>query len=263
MNRHKVQKLIEAINTYYAFVVLVYAAAVYVARHNHLFFWLAAAATPLLAGWTGYLLHSFVQRRYQRYGFRVLEDTMTYELIDRQRSRLRFAPKLRADADHLIVFPISYQWSGDGKESVPELLSQGQQLMGVIHGKADGTVQATPYEEIVASEGRWKYWLIGLKKPAYKGDIVEVAYQQHFFDGKKHAKPELYYKVRTPMRFLELNVKFAADMLPDTVSGSYSKPSDPRHEYASEGVDYDPNKQWATWRIENPKRGYCYRIHWQ
>lgn len=65
------------------------------------------------------------------------------------------------------------------------------------------------------------------------------------------------------MKRLVLNVKFPADNLPQSVSCSYIKPSDTRRTHHVGDISYDPDKQWATWTIENPKKGYSYRIQWQ
>jgi hypothetical protein len=263
MDWKKVQKLVETINTYYAFALLMYVAALYVASHNQVFWWILLAATPIIAGWTGYLLHSFLQRRNQRYGFRVISDVMSYEMFSGRKYRLHYNTTIKADADHLFTYPFGYQWSGKGEESLPRLQHAGQKLMAVVDKNVKGdTLSAAPYAENVTSEGEWRYWLVGLATPAYKGDIVQIKYVQDFADTKGTAKPYLYYCVRTPMKRLELNIKFAGDELPRSVTCGYSKPSDLRRTYPAKGVMYDPDKQWATWIIYNPKKGYCYRIQW-
>jgi hypothetical protein len=65
------------------------------------------------------------------------------------------------------------------------------------------------------------------------------------------------------MQRLELNVKFNKKTLPNKVTSSIIKPSNPERPFAKTGVEYSRDKQWATWVIDNPKRGYCYRIHWE
>lgn len=263
MDWNKLQKAVEAINAYYAFGIMVYVAALYVFSHSQLFSWIVIGATPFIAFWTGYLLHGFLQRRRQRYGFTVLSDEMTYEIQDQRTSVLLYSTKLKADADHLIAYPVGYQWTGTGKQGVPSLANPGQNILGVVDHDESGEIHVKPYEEVVPHEGKWHYWLVGLTPPAYKGDIVDVKYRQKFVDTKRTAKPALYYFVRTTTKRLELNVKFPENALPASVTCGYIKPSDPRRSYSGTGVEYDPEKQWATWVIERPKRGYCYRIQWQ
>lgn len=263
MDLKKVQKYIEAINTYYGFAVLAYVAILYVASHNHLFWWILLALTPLLAGWTGSLIYGFWLRRHQRYGFRVIADAMTYEILGSHNYSLRYTTTLKADENHLFTYPIGYQWSGKGEESLPRLLDPDQKLLGVVHtNEKDDSVNVAPYRENVTNEGEWKFWLVGLSQPVYKGEIVQVKYAQDFNDKKGAAKPYLYYCVRTSMERLELNVKFP-DEKPKTVYGSYIKPTDTRRAILADGVQYDPEKQWAAWVIHKPKIGYTYRIQWQ
>lgn len=265
MELKKLQKLIEAINAYYAFVLLLYAAALYIARHSQLFFWVLIATTPLLAGWTGYLLKSFLERRNYRQGFRVLSDVMSYEIANKHASTLRYSTTLKAGTDHLMVVPIEYQWTGSGKEAVPQVIGKGQQLLAPVqqHSSKDNTAKIAPYKLTGSTEGDWHAWFVALNPPVHKGDIVEIKYSQEFHDKSSTAKPILYYFVRVPMERLELNVKFPKNALPRTVIGSYIKTSSPRRPHMREDVIYDPDKQWATWIIERPKKGYCYRIQWQ
>lgn len=265
MELKKVQKWIEAINTYYAFALLLYATALYLASHSHLFMWVLIIATPILAGWSGFLLKAYVDRIYNRHGFRILEDAVTYEIAYKHKYLLHFKTKLKGAADHLMSYPVSYQWTGSGQPAVPELTAKGQQLLALVHRRADknGLAKVAPYVFTTSAQGDWHYWFIAFNPPVNKGDIVEIKYSQEFIDTKGIAKPCLYHFVRTPIKRLELNVKFSKNDLPVTVRGSYFKPSDPRRPYQSADVRYDPDKQWATWVIERPKKGYCYRIDWQ
>jgi hypothetical protein len=264
MDFKRVNKAIEAINTYYAFAVLLYVAALYVASHSQLFWWVLLALTPLFAGWTGFLFKSYLARRNQRYGFRVLSDKLTYELKGNHRSALRYATEVRAEVDHLFTYPIGYQWTGKGEEHIPEVLGEGQQLLGTI--RLDGKhekLRAGPYREVIPSEGEWHFWLVGLRSPLFKGEKSEIKYVQEFTDSRLTAKPCLYYFVRSSMESLQLNVKFPENALPKQVTCSYTKLSDTRRKYAAKGVVYEPEKQWASWTIRRPKRNYCYRIEWQ
>ncbi len=265
MDSKKLQKLIEAINAYYAFALLVYAAVLYLANNSYLFFWIFILSTPILTGWTGYLIKSYLQQRNQRYGFKMLSDVISYEIKSNNRYILRCSTKIRADASHLIVYPVGYKWTGDGEETPPIITGKGQQLLGLVerYTSKNDVAKITSYKETVSAEGDWHYWFVALTPPVYKGDIVDIEYSQEFYDKRNVAVPRLSHFVRTPMKRLELNVKFQANDLPKSVTCSFIKPSDPRRAHPSNGVNYDPQKQWATWVIENPKRGYCYRIQWQ
>ncbi len=265
MDWSKLHKLVEAINTYYAFAVLMYVVVLYVSGHSQLFFWLFIALTPLLTAWSGYLLNSYLGLRQQRHGFKMVSNVMTYEILGNNRYILRYALTLKAIADHLISYPIGYQWTGDGSESLPTITGEGQQLIGVIrqYDPETATAKVGPYQEILPYEREWHYWLVGLNPPVNHGETVEIKYHQAFHDKKKVAKPSLYYMVKNPMKRLELSVKFPVDDLPKHVSGSYIKPSDPRVSHRTEGVRYEPDKQWATWVIEKPRTGYTYRIDWK
>lgn len=264
MDRKRIQKFIDAVNSYYSFALLLYAAVLYIAAHNAVFWWVLIALTPILSGWTGYLIHSYVALRGVRYGFRLLSDIMSYEVKLNDHYVLRYTTTLKAASNHLLSYPIGYQWSGATDGIVPEVITDGQKLLGVIekYDKKTKTARVSSYQELVPSKGEWRYWFVGLAQPAYRNDIVEIKYKQEFFDKRKIAKPCLYYVVNSPMRKLELNVKFSGKQ-PRTVYCSYIKPSDPRHAYLGKGLQYDPEKQWATWKVTHPKKGYCYRIQWQ
>jgi len=257
----KLQKWVEAINTYYGFALLVYAAILYIASHNRFFMWVLVVTTPLLTGWTGYLLKSFIEQRNQRHGFSVLSSSMSYEIGNNHKYALRYSIKVKASTNHVMVYPIGYQWTGMGEEAMPKVTGRGQQLLAIVDSY-DSKDKAAPYKA-TSTEGEWHYWFIALNPPIHKGETIDIKYSQEFHDKKGFARPELYYFVRTPMKSLELKVKFSVNALPATVTGTYTKLSDPSRPYQKTGVHYDPDTQWATWVIEQPKRGYCYRIYWE
>lgn len=261
----KLQKYIAAINTYYAFAVLLYTAALYAASHSYPFAWLIITITPLLAGWTGYLLKGYFDQKQLRHGFRIVADKMTYEIGRQGKSLLHFHTTLQAATNHLMVYPISYQWTGEGDEAIPEVTGPGQRLLALVrrHGHDSDEVKVAPYDFTSSIQGDWHYWFVALNPPLHRGDITELQYTQAFHDKKGVAKPILYYFVKVPMKRLELSVKFPKEALPQTVKGSIIKASDPRRPRPVAGVQYDPEKQWATWVIKNPKTGACYRIEWQ
>ena len=260
----KLQKLVEAVNTYYAFALLAYAVALYAASHTKIFLWVLACGVPLLLGWGGYLLRSVVEQRIQRHGFTVISDNMIYEIGPKHTYTLRYTTKLQAAADHLMVYPIGYQWSGSGVEGVPKLINNGQELLVRYRDSKNRRIETMPYEALtVSTEGNWHYWFIAFNPPVHKGKEVEIKYTQTFQDKKITAKPYLYYFVRTSMKTLELSVKFPPHMNITEINGSYIKPSDPNRPYNKPGMVYDKDKQWATWTIQRPKRGYSYRIDWQ
>ncbi|HYG83478.1 MAG TPA: hypothetical protein VD907_01225 [Verrucomicrobiae bacterium] len=261
----KLRKLIEAINTYYAFAVLLYTLVLFIAANTEVFVWIFAIVTPFLAGWGGYLFYDFLAQRNQRHGFRILSDSMSYEINSNHRSVLRYTTKIRADTNHLMVYPVGYQWSGSGEEGIPKVSGKGQQLLALFKNKTSrGSMKPAPYvATTVSTEGDWHYWFIALNPPVHKDEEIEVKYSQEFHDKKGVAKPYLYYFARTKMERLELNVKFPANARPQVVTSSYIKPSEPSRPYTVPGAVYNPERQWATWVIEKPKKGYCYRIHWQ
>lgn len=260
----KIQKWVEAINNYYAFGVLVYGVALYATSHSQLFWWVVGIATPLLTGWTGYLAKSAVEQRNQRHGFRVVSDAMTYEINSNKKYTLRYNTEVKAGVDHLMVYPIGYRWSGHGDEGLPKISGKGQRLMaGVKHLNKNGTATIAPYDASVSTDGDWHYWFIAINPPALKDDIIQIKYAQEFYDKKGQARTYVRYFVRVPMKRLELNVKFPSKVLPATIVGSYIKPSDPSRRFVASGVEYNPDRQWATWTIDKPKKGYCYQIHWE
>lgn len=263
MDWNKLHKFVETINTYYAFAVLLYVAILYVASHSQLFWWILLALTPLIAGWTGFIFKSYLLLRNTRHGFKLLSDVMTYEVKGMHRYTLRYKTTLKAVNNHILSYPLGYQWTGEGEESIPIIKTPNYQLGGIIRQKPDGSVTVEPYKEVISSQGEWHYWFIGLNPAAYKNDIVELNYEQDFYDRKKKAESCLFYPIKHPMNKLELNVKFSMEALPKKVSCSYIKLSDPRRIRHGKGMQYDPDKQWATWVIDNPKKGYCYRIDWQ
>ncbi len=265
MEVKRLHKSIEAINTYYAFFIMLYAIALYIASNSHIFPWVFFLATPVLAGWTGYLLKSYLERRNERHGFKILSNVMTYEIGEDRTYKLRYSMKLKACRDHLMVFPIGHQWTGSGQESIPQLLNPGQSLLSMVDKYYDesDTAKLAPYRLNTTTEKDWSYWFIAFNPPLHKGEMVDVKYIQTFTDKKGTAKPYLYYFVRTPMKRLELNVKFPATMKPVSVTAHYIRPSDSKRPFTGKGMHYDADKQWATWVIDNPKKGYCYRIEWQ
>jgi hypothetical protein len=260
MGLKKFRELIDAVNSYYGFALIVYAAVLYVASHSHLFFWVFIIVTPLLTGWTGYLLKSFLNRRNQRQGFNILSEAMTYEVGNNHKYTLRYSIRIKAGADHLMVYPIGYQWTGSGQEAIPKIVGSGQQLLGVTKQPSDknDTAEIVPYVLTGSGEEDWHYWFVALNPPVYKGEVVEIKYSQDFYDEKGTAKPYLYYIVRVPLKRLELNVKFSSHALPKIVTGSYTRPSDARHSHATTDMHYDSEKQWATWVVEQPKNWFEY-----
>jgi hypothetical protein len=265
MDLKKVQKLIEAINTYYGFAVLLYVAALYIATHNQFFWWILLGATPFLAGWTGYLLKGHFEDRNLKHGFRVLSNEMFYEILGDDKYRLHFCTKLKAEANRMMVYPIGYQWSGGTEGSVPVLGDPSQSIVGVVnlYDPVTGRTKVSSYKEKVSSESDWNYWFVGFDHALYKGEEVEIVYTQDFSDKKHIAKPWMYYMVNTTTNKLELSVKFPADALPKSVTSSFTKLNDRRKVYPSKGVEYVPEKQWATWVIRKPKLNHVYRIDWQ
>lgn len=257
-------KLVEAVNDYYAFSLLAYAAVLYVASHHHVFFWILGFATPILAGWTGYLLKSYLDSRNQRRGFRIVSDSMTYEIHPKNRYTFRYNTKIRAEWNHLMVYPIGYQWTGEGVEGTPKVTGKGQHLLSTVKQGAKAAIKISPYQSTgLTTEGDWHYWFIALNPPLFKGDTARIKYSQEFFDKKGRARPHLGYFVRVPMQELVLNIKFDPKNMPKKVMSTIIKPSDPNHPYTTPGVKFDREKQWATWTIQNPKKGHCYNIHWE
>jgi hypothetical protein len=264
MELRRFQKFIEAINTYYAFALLLYGAALYFLSHSQLFVWGILTLTPLLAGWSGYLAYAWLERRNSRFGLSVIADAMTYEIGKQRKYTLRYHTKLKARTDHVMVYPVGHRWSGQGKEEMPVVHSDGQQLLAVVEQSRHATDATTiaPYTLSMATGGDWRYWFIALNPPVQRGETFSVKYSQTFHDEAGTAKPQLNYFVRTPMDQLELSVKFPKHDMPDVVRGCYFTPWDSRRPYESDSVVFDPDKGWATWTIRRPKRGYCYRIYW-
>lgn len=259
-NMKKINDWINAINNYYAFALLLYGAALYVSSLSHAFVIVFMIATPVIAGWGGYLFKSFIDKRTLRHGFKVRSEQIEYQIQAGRRYALRYKTKLEAHADSLMVYSYSYQWTGEGDESMPKLRGKGMQLMSPL----TATRKLVPYHIASGSTtGDWRYWFIAINPPTNKGDVIEIDYTQDFYDKKNEAKPYLYHFVRVPMERLTLSVSFSKNDTPTDVEGSFIKPSQPSRPYAASGVEYDPSRRWATWTIEHPKVGYCYRIHWK
>jgi hypothetical protein len=240
-------------------------ATLYVLAHSQLFWWIVVATAPLLAAWTGYLLKSYLDGRNIRHGFRLLSQVMSYEVGVNNAYTLRYTTKVKAEANRMMVYPVGYQWSGEHDGKVPRILYPDQKLVGVVdkYDTEKNLAKVASYKESVASEDDWNYWFVCFDKALYKGETAVIKYVQEFEDKKKIAKPSLYYLVSTPLDHLELNVKFSTDRVPSSVTCSYVKLSDRRKSYPAKGVHFDPDNKWATWIVEKPKFGYCYRIDWQ
>lgn len=259
----RIRKWVDTINTYYAFALLLYALILFIARHSNIFLAFLLVTLPPLTGWTGYLFRSFVDRRNLRHGFAMVSDSMTYEIHKNHKYVLRYSTKLKAAGDHLMTYPVGYQWTGAGKQGVPKVFSKQQQILRVVHHGKNGVEKIVPYKLADSTDGDWQYSFIAFNPPMHKGQVVHVDYAQEFYDKQHRAKPILYYFVRIPMKRLELHVKFPASRAPKTVTGSLIKPSDPRRPYIKKGIRYNKNQRWASWTISKPKLGYCYRITWQ
>jgi hypothetical protein len=265
MDLKKLQKVIDTFNSYYSFALVLYAFVLYTAAHSHVFLFIAIALTPVLTGWGGYLIHGYLSNRNLKHGFKLISNVMNYELLGNNKYLLSFKTDIEAEASRMMTYPIGYQWSGSGDGAVPQLADPKQKLIGVVKEASNEGRSASvmPYKETVSSEGDWNYWFVGFDHALYPGEKAQIRYSQLFEDKQRIAKPCIYYLVNTPMKRLELNVKFPANALPKTVTSSYFKLEDRRHAHTCEGVQYDPEKQWASWVIENPKYGYSYRIDWQ
>jgi hypothetical protein len=132
MELKKFRKLIETFNTYYSFALILYAAALYLAAHHHMFWLIAGLITPILSGWGGYLLYAYLEQRDLRHGFRIITDSMTLEVGDNGRYKLHYLRKLKAGVSHLMSYPISHQWTGSGEGARPVLKGKGQQILSLI-----------------------------------------------------------------------------------------------------------------------------------
>lgn len=251
----------EALNTYYQAIGILYVIALaVVALNKSTLLIIVAVIAPVIAGVAGYILRPIVEERTKRYGFKILSDKVVYEIKPNGKYSLAYSTKLEAASDHRMAYPIGYQWSGHGKENPPKLTSPNQQLMAPI--KRATQKKTNPYEAAsISGEGNWHYWFVAFNPPVHKGSKVTIEYSQEFNDAKNSTKPYLYYFVRKPMQTLELQVKFPAKNLPANVKGSFIKTNDPNRPYKMSNVVYDKHKQWATWTIHHPKRGY-YRLDW-
>lgn len=259
-NMKKINDWIGAINNYYAFALLMYGAALYISSQSQMFVIVFMIATPVIAGWGGYLLKSFIDRRTLRHGFKVRSELMEYQIKPNRRYTLRYNTKLEARVDHSMVYSYSYQWTGDGDEAIPKVQGKGLQLMSPISASRKLAAYRISSD---STTGDWRYWFIAINPPVHRNDVIEINYIQDFYDKKNRARPYLYYFIRIPLDRLTLSVSFPKGDAPKRVSCSYIKPSSPNRPYETTGVEYDTTKNWATWTIDNPKLGYCYRIHWE
>lgn len=251
-------KLVDATNTYYSFALIVYGFILYGLRHDHIFIWVLLGALLLLALWVGDAVSRLQRLREVLYGFRIVAESMTYDIGKSNRYILHYTTELQAEDNHLFAYPISHQWTGSGEGQLPKIVGEGNGLLGVVG--QDGMAQ--PYKLNLSSGGDWRYWFIAFNPPLQKGDRTTIKYSQEFYDEDKKAKPSLYYFVRTSMESLELCVNFKNGTLPKQVTACYFKPSDNKRPYKSKDFTYDEDKRSIVWKIEKPKRGYCYRIDW-
>jgi hypothetical protein len=263
MDTHKLRAIIDTINSYYAFAVLLYTVVLFAATNNVLFFWILVGLTPLLTAWSGYLLRGLYARHRYHHGFEILSLDMTYELLGKRQYQLRYATELKAGEDHLMVYPLSYQWSGSGDVSIPKLTEKGQRILALTEpDRKTGGVRPVPYAYSSSTVGDWQAWFVSFNPPVQSGQKVKIHYSQDFYDAKGTAQPWVYYSASYPMKRLTLKVKFPDGTLPSSVQAVYTKPSDSRRPFDGKGLRYDPDIGVASWVIEKPKRGYYYRIEW-
>src|SRR3982751_6750015 len=133
----QILKWMERVNTAYAFTALIAGAVFFVMRHNEFAPWIGAGVVLLVAGWGGYLLHEYYVRRSVRYGFKLRDVTMTYEINGNNRYKLRYLTKIKAATSHLMMYPIAYQWTGHGTSTPPKVIGQGQRLLAPVKGRVD------------------------------------------------------------------------------------------------------------------------------
>ncbi|HSW81652.1 MAG TPA: hypothetical protein VLG40_04620 [Candidatus Saccharimonas sp.] len=257
---NKLKDLADAINSYYALALIAYPALLFITSHTKLFITVMLVASPIMAGWGGYLLRSFVARNNKWFGFRIVTDVMTYEVGRHHNYTLHYATTVKADTNHLMIYPMGYHWTGDGTESVPVVTAKGQHLLSIVGANN----QAIPYKAAsVSTEGEWHYWFIALNPPVHKGQELTLRYRQNFHDKKRTTQPYLGYLVRTKMQKLRLTAIFPSDNEPKKVTGKYIKLNDPSRPYEGKGVVYDSDERKASWTILKPKKGFYYRIEWR
>jgi len=252
----------DTFNSYYQVILALNAIGIAVAAWNRSTLVIAIAVLfGLLSAAIGFILRPIIEEQTQWYGFRIISNTMTYEIKNTNDFKLSYKTNLNPAQDHLMMYPIGHHWTGSGAESVPKLDSPDQQIMAPLVGKTL-TAKPKPYEATAISvAGDWRYWFVAFNPALHKGKPVTIEYSQNFHDTKKSAKPFMYYFVRRPMKKLTLVAKFPASKIPSEVIGSYIKTNDPNKADILDGVVYDKHKRCATLTIHRPKRGY-YRLDW-
>jgi hypothetical protein len=266
----KAQNIANAINSYYAAAVIVYGVVIYVVNYiyshnyNHLHFliWIPIIIAPFIGGWSGYLLKSYLDQRNQRYGFKTISDSTTYEIAADNKYILHSTLKLQAASNYVMMYPFTYKWSGKGTEGIPKVTGKGQTLLALQRRK-NGKINYVPYE-ISSTQGAWHTWFIAINPPIHKGDKITIEYSQELLDKKGSAQPNLWHVVNTPIDKLELKVQFPPHMTPTDYTSSYTKPSDQRRPYiVASGARYDVANRQIIWTIQKPKLGYYYSIDWK
>ena len=267
--KKKLRQFIDAVNSWYGFSLIAYAAVVYLYSHTVLLISLLLLGIPIFTGWGGYIFRGYWQARTQRYGFRILSDDVSYEIGPNKTYTFSYNTQVKACVDHLMVYPVGYRWSGEGEETMPQVTGAGQHLLAMIQnpkhkkGKKADLAKLLPYQTTISADGDWRYSFIVLNPPIHKDQTVNIEYSQGFVDTKNKARPRLNYFVRMPLDEVTLNIKFPDGVEPKKLTSSYIKPADPSKPLEREGVVFDKTKHWATWHITDPKPGYCYRIDWE
>lgn len=256
---------VNAINTYYSFAVLVYAFFLYSERHNRFFLLIFIAATFGLAILIGYLIHSFIDQHSIKCGFRLLNTTISYDVSNpKGKVKTHYKSTIIAETDYLFVYPLAYQWSGNGAENLPKSLNPRLRISSIINDESTNkTTGPEPYKLSTARDGEWYYWLLTFNPPLHKGEVTDIDYIQQFDNSDHSAKQTFYYSVESPMKTLELNIRLPNNKSVKEVTCRYFKPTDNRKSYSGTGLIYNEDTHSAQWMIKNPKIGYQYHIDWR
>ena len=227
-----------------------------------------ALVTLMLVGWTGYIVRGVRDRDRLYHGFRRLSKAMSYEVDEKDRTKytLRYTDEVRIATNRVVIYPIRYHWSGEGKETVPKAY--------IID---DDTKEKKPQlvfpesEHYIESDGEgrgpWVWYFIAINPPRYRSKKpITILYEQEFHDQKNKEDSRLDFWVTDgDLKMLTLQVKLQRDHLPLTrCQYRHGKPVPQPSDREDITSMYNKSAgHLVSWSIPNPKKDYVYRFDWR
>jgi hypothetical protein len=181
-------------------------------------------------------------------GYRHVKWESLYEIDkdDPKRHTFRIKVLIEAIQSGVHVFEDTYQWTGRGKEGIPEIISPGHSLMG----------------SVIQRSG-WKYYYINLGRDLNIGDRTEVELFHDLYDSENEFQPFLGKIVSQPLDYLLLRVIVPTKNLPSNIHFTEYNTVGPASIVINNTSGTINNQSGEMrWEIQSPIFGHRYEISW-